>query len=95
MAPASFSAGMSRLICFFSTTDLDCVAARRRAATSSATSSTAARRAPRLCVPRRTLSFTSTLPRASSVPLSSVISCSMAWRLAGSCAAAGLATTSV
>ena len=38
-----------------------------------------------------TLSFTSTLPRASSTPSSSVLSCSMAWRLAGSAYAAGLA----
>ena len=34
--------------------------------------------------PRLTLSLTSTLPRASSVPVSSVISWPIAWRLAGS-----------
>ena len=48
-----------------------------------------------LVVASLTLSFSSTLPRASSVPLSRVISWFMAWRLAGSAHAALLATTSV
>ena len=42
-----------------------------------------------------TLSFTSTLPRASRAPSSSVRSWPMAWRLAGSAALAGLAISSV
>ena len=42
-----------------------------------------------------TLSFTSTLPLASSTPCSSVKIWPMAWRLSASAAAAGLAINSV
>ena len=40
-----------------------------------------------------TLSFTSTFPRSKRVPCNRVKICSMAWRLAGSAAEAGLAMT--
>ena len=84
VAPASLSAGISMLIAGLRDHRLHRVAAvaeqlrhgrrlhRRDAG-----------RSPRRGRPRPTLSFTSTLPRASSTPSRSVLSWCMAWRLVG------------
>ena len=97
VAPASLSAGIS---------DVDrrpwarpsrprSPAVAEQLVTRSAPSSTAAARSPRRGRPSATLSFTSTLPRASSTPCSRVWSWCMAWRFVGVGVGRGLATSSV
>src|SRR6478735_6865481 len=80
VAPASLRAGMSVLIVRFSTTDSTAYPPSANWATvgEPAEGSTASKFSYATAA---TLSFTSTFPRASIVPVSSVISWSIAWRL--------------